>query len=125
MFDDLERLRTNTALHELLVHYAILAENAPDTWQDRLMSLDGVDTRELARLHGELIACDWIEQNTGQCGTVKPGIVPGCYRVTAAGLRAIRKVRPGEPQEEPEELVVVGAEPEPPWRSRKRPRKRK
>jgi hypothetical protein len=29
------------------------------------MQMDGVETKQLSALHGELIAFDWIEQNTG------------------------------------------------------------
>ena len=36
--------------------------------------------KQLSILHGELIAFDWIEQNTGQT-------LSSCYRITPNGLR--------------------------------------
>ncbi len=38
----------------------------------------------MTKLHGELIAFGWVEQNTGN--------VPTCYRITSSALRALRKV---------------------------------
>ena len=43
-------------------------------------------------LHGELIAFGWVEQNTGQ--------VPSCYRITLAGLRAIRQAKAQENEDD-------------------------
>ena len=51
------------------------------------MSLDGADCSALSRLHGELIAWDWIELNASNFGTSNAGGVAGCYRVTNAALR--------------------------------------
>src|ERR1700733_547358 len=65
-----------------LAHYARLGEASLENWQDRLMQMDGVTAAELSKLHGELIAFGWIEQNTGQVSTLKPGAVPSCYRIT-------------------------------------------
>jgi hypothetical protein len=90
MLDDLDRLRETPDLQRLLVHYAEAGGEDRDVWQDRLMGLGGVEARELTRLHGLLLAFGWVEQNTGQTAGVRPGAVPGCYRVTAAGLRALR-----------------------------------
>ena len=85
MFDDLEILRENPQLLWLFSHYAKLAEPHRETWHGRLMEMEGVGATELAQLHGELIAFDWIEQNTGQ--------TPCCYRLTFAGLRAYRELQ--------------------------------
>lgn len=93
MLDDSDRLHDTPRLLELLSHYATLAKADHAVWQDRLMQMDGVEPRELSRLHGELIACDWIEQNTGQTSTVGEGVVAACYRVTLNGLREYRRVR--------------------------------
>ena len=93
MFDEFERLCRTKSLLRLLGHYADLGAKDREAWQDRVMSLEGVSPRELSRLHGELIACGWLEQNTGLTPGVKAGAVPGCYRVTPAGLRALRQVR--------------------------------
>ena len=46
------------------------------------MQMEGVEPKELVKLHGELIAFNWIEQNTGQ--------VPISYRITQAGQKALR-----------------------------------
>src|SRR5947209_2970936 len=92
MFDDLQRLRDGAELFALLTHYAELAAPDRQAWQDRRMSLDGCDDRQLVRLHGELIASGWLEQNTGAVPQPRAGAVPGCYRVTREGVRALKDV---------------------------------
>jgi hypothetical protein len=89
MFDELERLEEKK-LHTLLSHYAQLAGAEKEAWQDRLMQMENVEPRELAKLHGELIAYGWLEQNTGVTAILKPGVAASCYRVTTAGLRALK-----------------------------------
>jgi hypothetical protein len=84
MLDDMQRLRNNPALLQLLSHYAAQGK---ETWTNRLMDMDCVAPSELSKLHGELIAFSWADQNTGQ--------VPCCYRVTSSGLRAIQQVNGG------------------------------
>lgn len=91
MFDEMERLREVPELLALLQHYAELGRADRQVWQDRRMQLEGCDTRRLTRLHGELIAYGWLEQNTGVVSEVRPGEVPGCYRVTPAGMRAAKQ----------------------------------
>ena len=76
MIDDLVRLRTHSSLRTFLTHYADLAQAGRGIWQDRVMTLDGVDAAEISRLHGQLIAFDWIEQNIGHFGALKPGGLP-------------------------------------------------
>jgi hypothetical protein len=44
------------------------------------MLMEGVESRQLSTLHGELIAFDWLEQNIG-------GSLSSCYRITLNGLR--------------------------------------
>jgi hypothetical protein len=92
MFDELERLEEAAELHTLLRHYAQLALPDRETWQDRLMRMDNVEPHQLAKLHGELIAYGWIEQNTGVTAVLKPGVAASCYRATPAGLRALKQV---------------------------------
>ena len=86
------------------------------------MALEGVGSRDLVRLHGQLIACGWVEQNAGATPVLRPGAVAACYRVTAAGLRALRQARDGDPGED-DRLAEAGAEgagrPEPRRASRK------
>jgi hypothetical protein len=89
MFDDRQRLRDDPRLAELLAHYAALGRADRTRWQDRLMHLGGADPKELTRLHGELIAFEWVEQNTGHAAGGAPGTVAACYRVTPSGLREV------------------------------------
>jgi hypothetical protein len=58
--------------------------------------LEGVPAPALARLHGELIAFGWLEMNLGAPPVMRSGVVPQCYRATAAGRRALREVKAGE-----------------------------
>jgi hypothetical protein len=87
MFDDVDRLRDNPHLAELLGHYANLGKENRALWQDRLMHWEGIDSKELSALHGELMVFDWIEQNTGQASAFKDGVISSCYRITLRGLR--------------------------------------
>ncbi len=96
MFDELERLRASETLFTLLSHYAELAADDRERWHDRRMKLEGCERRELVRLHGELLAYGWLEQNTGQLTRFEPGSVAGCYRVTTAGIRACKQARSEE-----------------------------
>lgn len=91
MFDELDRLREHEHLYRLLDHYAQHGQADREAWQDRVMELEGVEPRDLVRLHGELLACGWVEQNTGHTPGSQPGAVAGCYRATAAGLRALKQ----------------------------------
>jgi hypothetical protein len=92
VFDELDRLRADEDLRRLLSHYASACARDREAWQDRLMSLDGVSPPELVRLHGELLAFEWIQQRTGIVGVLRPGAVPQCYRLTAAGAKALKRV---------------------------------
>ncbi len=106
MFDELDHLRDDPALLRLLAHYADLGAADRETWQDRLMHLDGVQPRELTRLHGELIAFAWVDQNTGVTPPGRPGVVAGCYRVTSLGVRALKRARREVPDEEEDALAA-------------------
>jgi hypothetical protein len=99
MTDELDRLRNKPNLLLLLKHYADLGR---ETWQDRLMAMEGVESPELSKLHGELIAFCWIEQNTGVFFVLRAGAVPNCYRVTLAGLRALQQIQTPDAVLEPE-----------------------
>jgi hypothetical protein len=96
MHDELDRLRTKNNLLLLLKHYADLAGPSRETWQDRLMAMEGFEPQEISKLHGELIAFSWIEQNTGNISVLRAGAVPACYRVTLAGLRAVQQIQAPE-----------------------------
>jgi len=107
MFDEFERLCQTQPLLHLLGHYAELGAGDRETWQDRLMALDGVAARELSRLHGELIAYGWVEQNTGTTPVLKPGVAACCYRITSAGLKTFKLAKK---QRDVAELEEVAAE---------------
>jgi hypothetical protein len=99
MFDELDRLRADESLRRLLEHYADRGAVDREAWQDRVMPSDGWSASDLVRLHGELLAQEWIEQNTGILPIVRPGALPQCYRVTAAGFRALKKSRQRDEEE--------------------------
>ncbi len=93
MFDELERLRDVKELFDLLTHYQDLAAADRQVWQDRLAEMEGVEPRHLVKLHGELLAYGWLEQNTGLTPSLRPGAAAGCYRITTAGIRALKQAR--------------------------------
>jgi hypothetical protein len=64
------------------------------------MQMDDVEPRQLSMLHGDLIACEWIEQNTGQAILKPDGTLSACYRVTLNGLREYRRIHGAEIEEE-------------------------
>jgi hypothetical protein len=97
MFDEPGLLDEKSPLFRLLRHYAALGEANREAWQDRVMALDGLEPRELSRLHGMLIAAGWVEQNTGITPKLERGSVLGCYRITSAGLRTYRQAGQPEP----------------------------
>jgi hypothetical protein len=106
MLDELELLSTDERLFQLLSHYAHAGAGNPLGWHDRCMELLGAEPRELVKLHGLLIAHQWLDQNTGSTPLLKRGIPACCYRITAAGLRALERA-------EERRLLGAAAEPEP------------
>jgi hypothetical protein len=107
MFDEFQRLRQTQPLLRLLSHYAELGTKDRETWQDRLMELAGTAARELSRLHGELIAYGWVEQNTGTTPVLKPGVAACCYRITSAGLKTFKLAKKQADAEELEEVAAL------------------
>jgi hypothetical protein len=93
MVDEMERLRSAQGLNELLRHYAELAAPDRHIWQDRLAELCGLSPREMIQFHGELLAYGWLEQNTGATPVLRAGAIPACYRITPAGLRALKNLQ--------------------------------
>ena len=94
MTDEMARLREADELRGLLSHYAAAGAADRQAWQDRLAVLPGLDARHLVRLHGELLAYGWIEQNTGAAPSApRAGTAPAAYRVTTAGVRALKQLR--------------------------------
>lgn len=98
MFDELERLRDVRELFALLTHYQRLGEADRQVWQDRPNEMEGIAPRELVKLHGELLAYGWLEQNTGLTPVLRPGTAASCYRITPAGIRALKQARTPEMQ---------------------------
>jgi hypothetical protein len=92
MFDFTVRLRENAHLLALLTHYAQLGSEDRTIWHARLMQLEQIDSKELTSLHGELIAFNWIEQNTGNAKYFPDGTLGCCYRITHEGLREYRRI---------------------------------
>jgi hypothetical protein len=92
MFDEMDRLRAHEPLRRLLAHYVHGVAADREAWQDRIMNMDGVEPPALVRLHGELLAYGWIDQNTGAITACRPGAVPQCYRATSAGQRTLRQL---------------------------------
>ena len=101
MFDELKRLRAEENLLRLLSHYAEGGELDREAWQDRVMELDKISREILVKLHGELLAHEWIEQNVGVVPLLCAGTVPKCYRVTVAGVRALKRARQRDDEDEP------------------------
>ncbi len=83
MVDELEHLLADERIFHLLSHYFRGNEQDRLLWQKRVMNLEGTRPEEVVRLHGKLLACDWIEQNIGSTLTA-------CYRVTSAGRKALK-----------------------------------
>src|SRR5882762_5510676 len=103
MFDFSARQREDAHLLALLSHYARLGSEDRGAWRDRLMQMDGVEPSHLTVLHGELIASDAIEQNTGQARWSPDGTLSDCYRISPGGLRDFRRVHGlGAADEHPE-----------------------
>ena len=67
------------------------------------MTPEGAYDRSLSRLRGRLIAAGWLEFNIAAARA--KGETMRCYRITAAGRRALRKALLGKEDEE-----VGGAE---------------
>lgn len=88
MFDELQRLRDVKELFALLTHYQQAGQVDRQAWQDRVAEMDDVEPRQLVKLHGELLAYGWLEQNTGAAAS--------CYRITTAGIRALKQARAQE-----------------------------
>jgi len=100
MRDELDYLRGSSDLYDLLRRYAELGNANHETWQDRVMEMNGLDAKEITKLHGSLLAFSFIELNTGSVPCLKRGAVPGCYRVTPAGYRAVAAARSSERESE-------------------------
>jgi hypothetical protein len=98
MLDNLERLRNDPQLMQLFSHYAKLGAANPEAWHARLAQLNCDGRVDLVKLHGELIAFDFVEPNPGQ--------TPCKYRLTRAGLKAIREIE-NSLDDEPGAVEVV------------------
>ena len=111
MFDEMDRLREAPELQELLTHYRDLGVLDRTVWQDRLSAKQGSEPRELVRLHGELIGHGWIEQNTGVVVGAGGNAARACYRITLAGIRALKQLA-AEAKLQPDGTITESAVPE-------------
>ncbi len=107
MLDELERLRENDKLFRLLYHYAQTGALDREVWQDRLMELEGIEANGLVRLHGDLLAFGWIEQNTGAVPVLQKNAVPRCYRITLAGQRALKQANSESERDDEKEALAA------------------
>ena len=115
MFDEVQRLRETPELIRLLNHYAELGTVDRTVWQDRLMDMAGIQAQELSRLHGELIAHDWIELNVGFTTGKTGGAAASGYRVTLAGMRALKRAQSAPDEDD----ALTNHETQAPWRQRR------
>ena len=93
MIDGLQQLVRDEQLYQLLSHYHAAAGDDRERWLDRVAEWSGGRQEEVTRWHGRLIASAWLEQNTGHAPPPIDGRVGQCYRLTAAGRKALRHVR--------------------------------
>ena len=93
MNDGLKQLVRDEQLYRLLSHYHATAEDDRERWLDRVAEWQDGRPEALTRWHGRLIASAWIEQNTGHTPPPAGGRVGQCYRLTAAGRRALKQVQ--------------------------------
>ena len=84
MLENLDRLRNNPQLLQLFNYCARPGKANLEAWHARSAHLQCDGKIDLVKLHGELIAFDFIEQNTGQ--------LPCRYRLNRGGLKAIREI---------------------------------
>lgn len=85
VIDEKESGLTDKRLTSLLGHYVRGNEQNREMWQNRVMEVPGIRPEELVRLHGRLLASEWIEQNIGAGLT-------DCYRATTAGRKAFKLI---------------------------------
>lgn len=91
---DLQLLADNPPWQRVLSTYLDLLEDVIDRpedetgarWVDRIHWLDGIDSDELAAIHGHLIALDWLKF---QLEDGKTGL---SYRVSSAGRMVLERL---------------------------------
>jgi hypothetical protein len=86
-------LASDQRLFRLLEFYDQSAGDDREIWLDRVMDWDGATAAQLSRWHGTMLAATWVEINLGVTPALAPGRVAGCYRVTPAGRRALKRAR--------------------------------
>jgi hypothetical protein len=101
MLDELEQLRDCPALLRLLSHYADRGATDRAVWQDRLMEMESVPGAEMVKLHGFLLGQLWLEMNVGFAKGKGVDVMASCYRITAAGQRALKQAQSTDGTEEP------------------------
>lgn len=101
MLEEMQRLREESPLRQLLEHYVDHTSEDKETWLDRCMALEGVESKRLSELHGLLIAFGWVEQNSGQVAGPGLAVCAATYRTTAAGRRAAKQSRSAADDDSP------------------------
>lgn len=111
--EDIQRLRDNPQLQQLLTHYADLGKQDREIWQNRLMEMGGLAPAQITKLHGELLAFEWVEQDTGA--------IRASYRISPSGIRSLKQAIQGTDDDEVVEVVQEEEKPKIP--RKKRPKK--
>lgn len=78
---------------DLLMRYHRPTPDERAGWLARVMEMDGVNSQELTKLHGELLAQGWIEQNTEASLLPKDAFLESSYRITSSGVRRTRDLQ--------------------------------
>lgn len=104
---ELEELNQSTDWRDVLSAYldahqaahaaAKNTEEGFDGWLPRIMAVEGIETEDLPRIHGKLIALGFLKFQLASRGT---GVV---YQISPAGRQALNNILPDESESEDDE----------------------
>ena len=78
-------------IKNLLMRYYRPSSEERSVWQARVMELEGATSNEITKMHGELIAQGWIEQNLETIlGRDGGSFLQSSYRITPSGVRTTK-----------------------------------
>lgn len=78
-------------IKNLLMRYYKPSADERLIWQARVMELDGATSNEITKMHGELLAQGWIEQNLESILCKESGsFLHSSYRITSSGVRTTK-----------------------------------
>ncbi|MFZ9792714.1 MAG: hypothetical protein ACO3GX_09980 [Gemmataceae bacterium] len=78
-------------IKSLLMRYYRPSSEERSAWQARVMELEGATSNEITKMHGELIAQGWIEQNLETIlGRDGGSFLQSSYRITPSGVRTTK-----------------------------------